>query len=227
MTQHTSPTYFQRKEWLGAARRYAIALSLIFVVLLLAANFAEVFVVRVIIQQARSIGEVIGLLIGVFVGLGLYTFVLARLTLHLVYRLNSARWASTVTLGLFLAVYVFTLPDKRDTAALIPLATSKVFSLLLFVRFWESQISGFRQRHKNMNHPRMFLVSWPAFLVCRWLLAACWLLSYFGFALAVVSADPVINMTGWESVTLIGALYGIFRIFVRNPLAHPEWKGHH
>lgn len=218
-----SGDYQRRRDQLLVARALALSLVCLFLASLCGANWLESWIVRLILEGQVGLGEAIRLVFVVFVGLGLYTLVVARMTLHLTYRLERAGLAKTLIVVLLLLAYGFVLSKQQDIPVLLPLAAAKAFAVLLFFRFWDCQIRSFRLGNHGLQPSRYFLASWSAFLVGRWLFAACWLTSALGFALSLVSADPIIAMTGWESLMLLGGLYFLFRIFVRNPLAHPAW----
>ena len=223
MVSTLSSDYQRRREQLVVARALAVSLVCVFLASLFAANWLESWIVRRIIEGQVGIAEAVYLVLAVFLGLGFYTLVVARMTLHLTYRLERAGLAKTLTLVLLMLAYGFVLSKQQDIPVLLPLAAAKAFAVLLFFRFWDCQIRSLRLGNQGFQPSRYFLASWSAFMVCRWLFAACWLTSALGFALSLVSADPIIAMTGGESLMLLGGLYFLFRIFVRNPLAHPAW----
>ena len=218
-----SEKYWERKNQLHSARALAFALMLGLLVFLLSTHLLEAWVVRILLDGALEPWLFIAAIIATFLALGLYSFALSRLVLHVAYRIDNLRMARTLLLGVFCIVYLVVVTSMKEIPLLVPMAFAKVFSAFLFFRFWESQIQSFRMLHKEMAHPRAFLVSMRAFLVCRWIACACWFLVFFGFALSLISADPIIAMSGLESLCLLGAFFLVFRIFVRNPLAHPKW----
>jgi hypothetical protein len=219
-----SEIYTLRKHHLISARIYAFFLMTCLLVFLLSAHLVEAWVVRYLLDRELKDWHFLLAILCVFLALGVYTFAHSRFVLHIAYRIDNLRMARTLLLSSFLIVYLVVVTSLKEIPVLVPVAVAKIYSAFLFFRFWESQIKSFRVRHKELAHPRAFLVSMKAFLVCRWIVCACWFLVFFGFALSLISSDPVIAMSGLESVCLLGAFYILFRIFVRNPLAHPKWN---
>ncbi len=220
-----SRTYSRRKHQLFVARTTALFMVSAFLAFLLFASLTEAWLVRVVFLGSDFTLTGFVLAVGaVGLSLGVYALALSRLILHFTYRAESDRIAKIVVLGLFFVAYGVLLAVLRDLQSVIPLLIAKLFAILLYFRFWQSQLHLSRVRHGENRRPREFLLSMRSFLVCRWIFLANWLLLCLGFALSLVSADPIVNMAGWESVLMLGGFYLLFQVFVRNPHAHPPLK---
>lgn len=216
-----SASYHRRRQNLFLAKSAALAAGGFFLLLLVTVSLVESWLVKRFAFTYTGSANFVFFLSGVGFFLFIYSLALSRLTLHFSYWLERTRTARFVVQVLFLIAYGFAITSMRDVRLLIPVAVSKIFSVFLFFRFWESQIASLRLRRRNRPQPREFLLSLKAFLICRWILMACWLLLCLGFALSLVSSDPVVDLTGWEAVLLLGGFYLLFRAFVRNQYAHP------
>lgn len=224
MSESFSPSasYHRRRQNLLWARGAALAAGGFFLLLLVTGSLVESWLVKRFALSDMGFVSFVIFVIGVGFFLFIYSLALSRLTLHFSYWLERTRTVRFVVQVLFLIAYGYAITSMRDVRLLIPVAVSKVFSIFLYFRFWESQIASLRLRRRNRPQAREFLLSVRAFLVCRWILVASWLLLCLGFALSLVSSDPVVDFTGWEAVLLLGGFYLLFRVFVRNQYAHPD-----
>lgn len=212
--------YYRRKAQLLRARMLLASLVSACLLLLVGISVAEGWVVKTILSPENSAAEFLWSVVLTGTFLLIYCVVLARVSLHISYHIENAKVAQTGVTFLFLVVYIFILSHLSNPQPVVPLAISKLFVVLLFFSFWQSQISSARLEMRMKFPPRIFIVSWHAFFVCRWVLVACWLLLVLGFALAIVSARPIIDLEGWEGISLLATFYFVFRLFVRNPNAH-------
>jgi hypothetical protein len=216
-----SASYNRRRQSVLWARGSALAAGGFFLLMLVSGCMVESWLVKQFASVNVGLLEFVIYLSSVGCFLFLYSLGLCRLTLHFSYWLESLRSVRFGIQVLFLLAYGYAITGLDDIRLLLPVAASKVLSAFLFFRFWESQIVYLRLRRRKRPQPREFLLSGRAFFVCRWILVACWLLHCLGFALSLLSSDPVVDLAGWESLLLLGGFYLLFRVFVRNPYAHP------
>ena len=218
-----SADYYKRRAQLLRARIYLLVLIPACLALLVGLSLAEGWLVRTLLLTAVTPLEftITILVCGLF--LAVYCMVLARMTLNISYHLEHAGIAQTAITTIFLLCYLFVFFKLPNPQPVLHLASAKLLMVFLFFRFWQSQLLQARLQMRMKVAPRIFMVSWHAFFVCRWVLAACWLLGALGFALALVSTHPVVNMEGWEGITLLGTFYLLFWAFVRNPNAHADY----
>jgi len=216
-----SAEYYRRRSQLVRARWLLATLiptSIAFLVLL---SLAEGWVVRWLLQANLSVGGLIGVFAGTAMFLGVYCVGMARVSLHIVYHIEHAGIARTAVISAFLIAYIFVFTKLPSPQTVFPLAAGKLLSIFLFFRFWQSQLAQTRLSTRAHISPRVFIVSFDAFFVCLWVVLACFLLCALGFALALASVHPIIDLEGWEGLMLLSTFYFLFRIFVRNPNAHP------
>lgn len=218
-----SAEYYKRRLQLLRARAALVTLTVASMALLLTVSLAEGWAVRFVLSSAVTRQEFAGTLGVTALVLALFCIVLARLALHISYHIEHAGIAKTIVSTAFVLVYVFVLTKLPNPQPVLFLAVSKLFAIFLFFRFWHSQLSEARLQMRMKLPPRIFLVSIHAFFVCRWVLVACWLLLALGFATALVSVHPIIDMEGWEGLSILGTFYLMFRAFVRNPNAHADY----
>lgn len=219
-----SPEYLRRKSQLLRARIWLVSLVSLSLTLLVILSLGEAWATRILMSSPLTWFELlsVGVLIGVF--LFVYCIILARMALHITYHTENARVAQTFVTTLCLVVYAFLFTYLHNPLPVVFLAASKLLAIFLFFLFWQSQLSETRLRLRSRVLPRIYIVSWKAFFVSRWVLAACWLLCALGIALALVSTHPIIELDGWEGVSLLVTFYLLFRIFVRNPNAHAGYR---
>jgi hypothetical protein len=218
-----SADYYRRRTHILRARVLVMGLLLLCMGFLLLVCIGEGWTVRFMLSQSLSFMQTGLYALAIMMVIGVYCCVLARLALYISYHLDHSKIAQALILVPFVAVYLFLFLKLTNIRAILPLATSKLFATFLFFSFWQSQMNEARIQMRLKAAPRIFIVSWHAFFVCRWVLAACWLLLTLGFALAVVSTHPVVDMEGWEGVALLGTFFLVFRAFVRNPNAHADY----
>ena len=179
----------------------------------------EVWMVREWLPLAETVKQFLGQFGFLAVGLFVYSFLVARMVLALIYHIDNAGFVQTtvmLALALFYASLMWVLPHSE---AVILLGFSKLLGVFLFSLFWRNQLLEERWRNREVP-PTIFFTSLRAFLVCRWVLLAVWLLKSLGLALALVTVHPVIQLSVAEGMMLLGSFFLLFSIFVRNPLAH-------
>lgn len=215
-----SPEYIRRRNQLLRARSWLVGLVGFSLGLLIVLSIGEAWATRVLMSTPLTRIELtsLGLLTGIFQFV--YCVILARMALHISYHVEHARVAQTFVTTLCLVVYAFLFTYLHNPLPVLFLAASKLLAIFLFFTFWNSQLSETRLRMRSRVLPKVYILSWRAFFVCRWVLGACWLLCALGLALALVSTHPVIEMGGVEGGSLLLTFYFLFRIFVRNPNAH-------
>jgi hypothetical protein len=226
-----SAEYYRRRSQLVRARWLLATLIPFSIGLLVVFSLAEGWVVRWLLSSNLGLGGLAATFIAIVAFLAIYCVGMARVTLHMVYHIEHAGVARTAVIGAFLVAYVFVFTKLPSPQTVFPLAAGKLFSIFLFFRFWQSQLAETRLRARTLTSPRVFIVSFRAFLVSVWVVIACFLLCALGFALALASMHPVIDLDGWEGLMLLATFYFLFRIFVRNPNAHalpsfifPRWR---
>lgn len=222
-TRTLSPDYYKRRSQLLRARILLIALIPAFLSLLVGLSVAEGWIVRNLLHSSVTTPEFFLTLSVSAAFLVVHCLVLARLALQICYHIEHAGIAQTGVMTIFLLAYFAVSWNLPQLQSVIHLAVAKLLMVFLFFRFWQSQLREARLQMRMKQPPRIFLVSIHAFFVCRWVLAACWLLGALGFALALVSTHPVIELEGWEGITLLLTFYFLFRAFVRNPNAHADY----
>ena len=220
MVEHSlSQEYYRRKQQLLRAR-VVLGLWVAFLLLLLEGIMAlEGWALKALLRSSLQEGAVGWIIAFICFFLAVYSFILARFSLYISYHLENNRIAQTGLSAFFLGLYVIFVMAFFPIEGSLYLGLGKLLTLLLFFRFWRSQLSRAKQLLGTHEVPRVFLTSWPAFFRCGWVLAACWLLCALGFALGIVSAHPIIDMEGWEGVILMGTFFVMFRFFVTNPYA--------
>jgi len=220
-----SADYYRRRRQLVRARWLLATILPASIGLLVVLCLAEGWALRFILLTPLPWGGLLGMCACIVLFLAIYSVSMARVALHIVYHIERSGFARTAVSVAFVIAYVFVFTKLPAPQTVLPLAAGKLFSVFLFFRFWQSQLSEARLRLRSHTPPRIFLVSRQAFLVCRWVVMACFLLCALGFALALVSVHPIIDMEGWEGLMLLGTFYFLFRIFVRNPNAYALPQG--
>ena len=217
MVRSLSLDYQKRRQQLLRAR-WMLATLLPFAILCLSLLcLVEVWAVRELISKAMTLPRTLLFVFATCVMMFVYCFGMARVSLIVSYHIEKAGWARNGVLGVFVAAYVLVLYLLPSPQTVLPLASAKIFSILLYFRFWQGQI--FAARFSRRYAPAEFLKDASAFWVCKWVLVASVLLSLLGIALALVSVHPVIDMEGWEGFMLFLGFYALFWIFAGNPQA--------
>lgn len=217
-----SAEYYRRRSQLVRARWLLATLVPASIALLVTLCLAETWAVRWLILTPLPLGHLTAACAAIALFLAVYCVGMARVALHIVYHIEHAGVARTAVSVAFIAAYVVVFTKVPSPQAVLPLAAAKLLSVFLFFRFWQSQLAWARLSWRTPAHApaRLFLVDFRAFLVCRWVMLACFLLCALSFALALVSVHPVIDMKGWEGLILLGTFFFLFRFFVQNPNAH-------
>lgn len=146
---------------------------------------------------------------------------LAVLCLHLTEAARAAGLAETVVL-LMIAISYALIPKQQLIQPLVFLVTGKILATILFARFWHAKFRVFRMRFKDSPSARFFLGDVGRFLSCKWVLLGTWFISILAFSLALVVNQNVLELQGWEGLSLLLTFFSLFWIFVRNPHAHAE-----
>ena len=146
---------------------------------------------------------------------------LAVLCLHLTEAARAAGLAETVVL-LMIAISYALIPRQQLIQPLVFLVTGKILVTILFARFWHAKFRVFRMRFKDSPSARFFLSDVSRFLSCKWVLLGTWFISILAFSLALVVNQTVLELQGWEGLSLLLTFFALFWIFVRNPHAHAE-----
>jgi hypothetical protein len=212
-----SADYEKRRAQLLRARLVLAIWIPLSIACLLGLSLVEVWAVRRLLTEVMSYWPLVMFVGAIFVTLGVSCFGMARVSLLMTYHMEHAGWARTAVVGTFLGVYVFAFFQLPNPQLLLPLAVGKLFSILLNFRFWKGQIFHARLSRNYGFLPRDFLTNPKAFWMCRWILIASYLLCLLGFALALVSVHPVIEMDGWEGVMLSLSFFLLFRVFAGLP----------
>lgn len=215
-----SAEYYRRRKQLVRARWLLATLIPLSIALLVMLSLAEGWVVRWLLSSSLGTVGLLGTFAAIGAFLATYCIGMARVTLHVVYHIEHSGVARTAVIGAFLVAYIFVFTKLPSPQTVFPLAAGKLLSIFLFFRFWRSQLAEMRLRARSHASPRVFIVSFRAFLVSMWVVMACFLLCALGFALALASMHPIIDLEGWEGLMLLFTFYFLFRIFVRNPNAH-------
>ena len=204
--------------WLDSLGRFSLLSPFVWgmvLLLLIAANLGEAWVVVSVMDGTTTVVNWLLVVAASFVGLAVYTAILAGVALYLTGSLELSGTQRTLLSLAFVLVYGAAVSKSSNLHVVAPLACAKLFSMWLFLKFWDAQAVPPWKRGVHR-------FAWSGFFLGRWLLVACWLLNCLGFSLALVSSDPIIAMSAGESLALLGALFLLFRMFVRNPLAQPE-----
>ncbi|BBH51950.1 hypothetical protein [Fluviispira sanaruensis] len=215
-----SKEYYKRKHHLLKKRIIFIFILTFSVSFLLLLSISESWALKIFISKSFSISDMFVVLFFTSLYLFIYNILLSRITLHICYHFESKKIPSFIILFLFIIVYTIISYNAPEFKNILSLGLSKICIISLYFRFWVSRLSETRLKLRITKAPSIYLVSWRAFFVCRWVLVACWLLSSLGFALALVVSHPIINLEGWEGVLLMLTYYFLFSFFVRNPNAH-------
>jgi hypothetical protein len=146
---------------------------------------------------------------------------LAVLCLHLTEAARAAGLAETVVL-LMIAISYALIPRQQLIQPLVFLVTGKILATILFARFWHAKFRVFRMRFRDSPSARFFLSDVGRFLSCKWVLLGTWFISILAFSLALVVNQTVLELQGWEGLSLLLTFFALFWIFVRNPHAHAE-----
>lgn len=215
-----SPDYKRRRAKLLKARLAVFTLMGSLFGSLIVLCSAEGALVRFLLQENVSFAHyfLFGALISSF--LVVYSILLSRLVVHILYNLENAAIAQTIATSTFVLVYAFVFYRFKNIQPLLYLAVGKLLAVLLLFRFWRLRFFEAHDRLKSALAPQRFLVSWSAFSICRWVVIACFLLMFLGMALAFVSTHPVIELAGWEGLVLMLSFYFVFRAFAQSPHAH-------
>jgi hypothetical protein len=219
-----SAEYYRRRSQLVRARLLLATLLPAAIALLVALSLVESGVVQWLTTAPFTPLSLALFTLGMAVFLFLYSLGLARVTLQIVYHTEHSGIARAVVTCAFIAAYIFVFLKLPSPQIILSLAMSKLFSVFLFFRFWQSQLSFSRLSSRYPIEARSFLLEWRAFFKCRWVVMASFLLCSLGFAMALASLHPVIQLGAWESTMLLGTFFLLFRIFAQNPNAHFDSK---
>jgi hypothetical protein len=211
-----SPDYQKRRYQLMKARMLLATLLPLSLFFLAAVSMIEVWSVRELISRAMTSERTLLFVFVIFFMVCIYCIGMARISLIVSYHIENTGWARNGVLGTFLVAYFLVFYFLPSPQTVLPLALAKLFSILLYFRFWRGQIFAARFSRRYVVTPAEFLKSSAAFWICRWVLVASFLLCLLGIALALVSVHPVIEMEGWEGFMLFLAFYSLFWVFSGN-----------
>ena len=215
-----SQDYYKRKNHLLKKRLNFFIILISSVSFLLFLSISEGYALKILLSKNFSITDIVYILLLIELYLLTYNIILSRITLHLCYYFYNKKIPSIIIMSIFSIVYLIISFNVSEAKNIIPLGISKICIISLFFNFWSSKLSETRLETRSNILPYIFMISWQAFFMCRWVLIACWLLSSLGFALALVTSHPIIKIELWEAVLLMLAFYFPFKLFVRNPNAH-------
>lgn len=218
-----SAEYYKRKSHLYKARMVFLLILFSSVAVLVLLSVSEKWALHVLFSYDFSNFLSIFFLFCIFVYLLLYNILLSRIALRICYHFDNKKIPSLIIMLLFGLTYFFLSANSNEFKNILSLAVSKLAIISLYFNFWNSQLNETRLKTRSKLTPFVYLISFHAFFICRWVLIACWLLSCLGFVLALVSSHPVIHLDGWEGFILIFIFYILFRLFVRNPNAHANY----
>lgn len=190
--------------------------------LVLGVSVAESWIVQALLFRVLNGQELLGSIFALVFFASLYSFLLARLTLHLSYYIEHKKIAQTAVSFLLLSGYTFFFLRWSQSKPIVFLALGKLLTFFLFSTFWETRLMETRWKGNGEYSSRIFLNSFSAFMSCRWVMIACWLFQHLAVSVALFSVHPLVHVTGWEGLTVMMVFYILFRIFVRNPHAHGE-----
>lgn len=218
-----SADYYKRKHHLLKKRLAFFFILISSVTFLLFLSISEGFALKVLLSKNFSFPEISCILVLIAIYLLAYNIILSRITLHICYHFDNKKIPSVIIMAIFILAYLIISINTSEVKNIISLGVSKICIISLYFNFWNSQLSETRLQMRINIIPYIFIVSWHAFFICRWVLIACWLLSSLGFALALVSSHPIIKLEGWEGLLLMFTFYFLFKLFVRNPNAHANY----
>jgi hypothetical protein len=150
----------------------------------------------------------------------IYSIVLCRLALYLHhYGQNAHLGKIFIWSGVFLT-YLILFFCFHHKMPLYYLALGKIFSLSLFLRFWDIQLmdAPFFTRMKTTT--RLFLQHWSLFWVSRWIILGCWFLIQLALSIALLAFNPKNDMNTWEGSLLLATFFLIFRKLIKSPYSY-------
>lgn len=222
-SRELSANYYKRKQHLLKKRLAFFFILISSVTFLLFLSISEGLALKVLLSKNLSLSEISCILILIAIYLLAYNIILSRITLHICYHFNNKKIPSAIIMAIFISAYLIISINAPEVKNIISLGISKICIISLYFNFWNAQLSETRLQMRTNIIPYIFIISWHAFFICRWVLIACWLLSSLGFALALVSSHPIIKLEGWEGLLLMFTFYFLFKLFVRNPNAHANY----
>lgn len=147
------------------------------------------------------------------------SFSLSLLCLYLTEAAQAAGLAETAVFLLFAGAYA-SVARQSLLQPILYLVTGKILVTVLFARFWHAKFREYRMRFKSRPSARFFLEQQKRFFSCGWVVVGSWWLTALAFALALVESQTLLQLQGWEGLSLLGTFFGLFWIFVRNPYSH-------
>ena len=214
-----SADYYKRKQHLFKKRLKFLFILFSSVSFLLFLSISEGYALKLLLSKNFSFIEISVILILISIYLLAYNIILSKIYLHICYYFENKKTPSLIIMTIFIILYL-TLSYTTGIKDIVSLGVSKLCIISLYFHFWNSQLTEARLKTRSKLIPYIFIVSWRAFFICRWVLISCWLLSNLGFALALVASHPIIKLEGWEGLILMITFYFLFKLFVRNPNAH-------
>ena len=214
-----SADYYKRKQHIFKKRLKFLFILFSSVSFLLFLSISEGYALKLLLSKNFSFIEISVILILISIYLLAYNIILSKIYLHICYYFENKKTPSLIIMTIFIILYL-TLSYTTGIKDIVSLGVSKLCIISLYFHFWNSQLTEARLKTRSKLIPYIFIVSWRAFFICRWVLISCWLLSSLGFALALVASHPIIKLEGWEGLILMITFYFLFKLFVRNPNAH-------
>lgn len=208
-------SFFLRPE--QSLRLLRSSLVLLFLMsLIVALSFFETWYLNYFISSYEHVGDALFSMLVAIVVLFFSGVFLCVLCLHLASIIPSTGFLQLIIPSVMLISYGL-LPHLLSAQSLIFLASGKVLSSVLLVRFWHAKFRVFRMRHGQTPDAGLYLNSLKKFLVCRWVLIGTWLLSDLAFALALAVQQTVLQLQGWEGLLILLTFFVLFWVFIRNP----------
>lgn len=193
---------------------YLILLALMS--LIVALSFFETWYLNYFIDSYMFVSDAIFSILYAALLLFISSLILCVLCLSLATVIASTSRLQLVIPTVMLISYAL-LPHLLTAQSLVFLASGKVLSSVLLVRFWHAKFRVFRMRYRQTPTARMYLISFKRLLECRWVLIGTWLLSNLAFSLALVVQQTVLELQGWEGLLILLTFFGLFWVFIRNP----------
>lgn len=196
-----------------------VVLLIVLVALIIALSFLEAWYLNRLLDTYAHVGGALLSFFGAVALLFLSGLALCFLCLKLAATVPATGFMQLVTPIVMLVSYSL-IPNFLPPQPLIFLASGKVLSSVLLVRFWQAKFRVFRMQHGQSPTASLYMLNMANFLECRWVLIGTWLLSNLAFALAMVVQQTILEMQGWEGLALMLTFFALFWVFIRNPNAH-------
>jgi hypothetical protein len=190
--------------------------SLLLMSMIVALSFFETWYMNMFINSYMFVSDALFSILYATLLLFFSSVILCILCLNLASVILSTRILQFIIPSVMLVSYA-RLPHLLTSQSLILLASGKVLSSVLLVRFWHAKFRVFRMRFGQTPEAREYLTSISQFLECRWVLIGTWLLSNLAFSLALVVQQTILQLQGWEGLLILLTFFALFWVFIRNP----------